>query len=428
MRARFRRRLARDEQGAIVVMTAFMMIGLVLFAAIVIDLGNARDVRRQSQNAADASALAGANVMYPATGICKPPLLGAGPCLIDAVDEAKLYAQKNFKVSAGDWSTCTAPVGSALAYVPSGGTSCISFGPNGSAPKQVRVYLPTRLVRAFFGGIIGSTTIPVGSSAQAQLGQSVNCSLCFLGNVSAGNGDFSVNGGSIAVNGNVSAGPNSNWTSLANGIVGTVSGGVFSPPVTSVSSFSDPLASSLTLPLTTTGLSAKTNPCSATATGGPGLYGAFSLPNSTCTLQPGLYVISGTWNMGNNTALSGTGVTLYVKSPSGYLDFKNGNVAITAPLTSPLAGLPAGYAIIYDRNNTNNIGLQGNGNASITGAVYAPASSLDFNGNSCFGFNGGPIVVGSVVQANGNQSCVQITSAVDIPVTRKLMHLARLSP
>jgi hypothetical protein len=176
------------------------------------------------------------------------------------------------------------------------------------------------------------------------------------------------------------------------------------------------------LPLITTGppaLSAKTKPC----TDGPGLYGAVSLPNSACTLQPGLYVISGLWDMGNNTVLSGTGVTLYVTSPSGALDFKNGTVAITAPLTAPLTGVPAGYAIIYDRNNTNNLGLQGNGATSITGIVYAPASSLDFNGNSCFGFSGGPIVVGGIVKANGNRSCVTITNAADTIVTRTLLHL-----
>ncbi len=411
----------RDEQGAIAVVTAFLMVALVLGAALVVDLGNARDVRRQSQNAADASSLAGANMLYPATGVCQS---GAQPCVADAVAEAKSYALKNFQVSASDWNTCTAPAGQALAYVPSGGTSCISFS---SDFTLVRVYVPNRTVPTFFGGIAGSSSIPVGSSAQAQLGTPVNCSMCFLNSVDADNADFSVTGGSIAVNGNVSAGPNSNWTAQSNGVVGTVSGGNFTPPPTTIPSFGDPLLNSLTLPMSATTLSTlstKTDPCSATATGGPGLYGAFSIPNNkTCTLKPGLYVISGTWDMKNNSLLAGTGVTLYVKSTPGYLDFKNGNVAITAPLTAPLPGVPAGFAIIYDRNNTNNLGLQGNGNTSITGILYAPASSLDFNGNSCFGFSGGPIIVNSVVKANGNKSCVTISNAVDTTVGRKLLHL-----
>jgi len=415
MRSRVGRRHPRDEQGAIAILTAFVMVGLMLCVAIVVDLGNARAVRRQSQNAADAASLAGANMLYPDTGLCQSPAGGQPPCITDAVDAAKLYALNNFQVS--DWSTCTAPPDPAVPYVPSGGTSCISLD-SATDPTLVRVYMPTRTVATFFGGVTGSSSIPVGSSAQAQLGVAVTCSLCFLGPVNAGNGDFSVSGGSIAVNGDVTTGPNSFWSAQSNGVAGTVSGGNFTPPYTSIPHFVDPLATKLTLPLSTTGLSAKTDPCSATATGGPGLYDAFSLPNSLCTLQPGLYVISGTWDMKNDTVLRGAGVTLYARSPSGYLDFKNGIVDITAPST----GVSAGYAIIYDRDNTNNLGLQGNGATSISGVVYAPASILEFNGNSCFGFSGGPIVLNGAT-TNGQTSCVTVGNAVQITVSRALLHL-----
>ena len=317
MRTRLRLRHSRDEQGAIAIVTAFLMVALVLGAALVVDLGNARDVRRQSQNAADAASLAGANMLYPATGVC--PLGGPQPCVDDAVAAAKKYALNNFQVSASDWNTCTAPAGQALAFVPSGGTSCISFS---SDFTQVRVYVPTRAVATFFGGIAGRSSIPVGSSAQAQLGTAVTCSLCFLGSVDPINGDLTVNGGNIAVNMNATAGPQSYWNAQNIGVAGTVSGGNFTPPATAIPHFGDPLLSSLTLPMSATtlsALSAKTDPCSATATGGPGLYGAFSIPNSKCTLKPGLYVIDGIWDMKNNSVLDGTaGVTLYVRSPSGH--------------------------------------------------------------------------------------------------------------
>ena len=46
--------------------------------------------------------------------------------------------------------------------------------------------------------------------------------------------------------------------------------------------------------------------------------------------------------------LVGSGVTLYAQSPNGYLNFKNGNVSITASTS----GTYQGYAVIYDRNNT----------------------------------------------------------------------------
>ncbi|HET6699037.1 MAG TPA: hypothetical protein VFG88_08115, partial [Nocardioidaceae bacterium] len=141
---------------------------------------------------------------------------------------------------------------------------------------------------------------------------------------------------------------------------------------------------------------------------------------TTCTLQPGLYVITNAWTMKNNSMLKGAGVTLYVQTP-GSLDFKNGEVDITAPSTGPLAGL----AIVYDRDNHNNLGLQGNGGTSILGGVYAPASALDFNGNSCFGFGHGPVIVNGVIKANGNHSCVTITNPTDATIAKSPSHLTQ---
>jgi hypothetical protein len=140
-------------------------------------------------------------------------------------------------------------------------------------------------------------------------------------------------------------------------------------------------------------------------------------------LATGTYVITGNWLSGNNTVLKSAvgGVTLYAKYPDGELDFKNGDVDIDALVV----GSTAGYAVIYDRNNVNNLGLQGNGGTSIAGIVYAPASDLDFNGNSCFGFSGGPIVVDSVVKANGNKSCVTVSNPVDTTVVRQRQYLNR---
>lgn len=405
----------RDESGAVAVLVAILMLVLLACAAVVVDLGNARDVRRQSQNASDASVLAAANALYPTSGICGSG--GPMPCIGDAVAKAKSYASQNFRVTAADWAACSAPVGQALPYVPPGETSCISFD-SSSSTKVVRVLMPTRTVATFFGWTAGSSSIPVGSTADATLGSSIRCSLCFLGSIDSGNGDFSVFGGSVAVNGSIDAGPNGVWTATSNGVVGTVSGGQFNPSPTTIPAFTDPLATSLTLPLSLVGLSARSNPC----TDGPGIYAAdVNLPNGTCTLQPGLYVVRGTWGAKNNTVLNGTGVTLYAQSPDGFLDFKNGTVNLTAPTTGALKN----YAVIYDRSNTNNLSLQGNGGTSITGLVYTPSSKLDFNGNSCFGFSGGPVIALGVVKANGNGSCVNVLNASETTVTKTPQHLSR---
>jgi hypothetical protein len=71
---------------------------------------------------------------------------------------------------------------------------------------------------------------------------------------------------------------------------------------------------------------------------------------------------------------------------------------------------------VYDRKNTSNLGLQGNGDTAVTGAVYAPNAMLDFNGNSCFGFSGGPVISKGVIMANGNHSCVVVHNSINADV------------
>jgi len=398
----------RSERGAVAIVAAVMASVLLVMAGLVIDLGLARETRRISQVAADSSALAGANVLYPTSNNCSSPSGTHSPCITDAIAAVKSYASLNYNVTTADWTSCTDP-SFPSGYVAASDTPCISFD-SSTAPRRVRVYIPKRLVPTSFGSLVGVQSVQVRANAEASLAPGQKCALCFLGSVTTNNTDFSVVNASIAVDGNVTSGPQSNWTGTTIGVAGTVSGGNFTPAATKISTFSDPLAS-LSLPLSTTGFSNRTDPCASVAGGGgQGIYGSFSLPNSTCTMQPGIYVITGTWDMKNNTKLMGTGVTLYVKT-TGVLDFKNGDVVITAPTS----GATSGYAVIYDRDNSSDIQLQGNGNTSIDGAFYAPAATFKFNGNSCFGIKTGPVVA-LAADSVGNKSCIAVTNATEVTV------------
>lgn len=408
-----------DEAGAVAVLVAVCAVVLFVLAGIVVDVSQARDVRRQSQNSADAAALAGANVLYP-DGSCQSPSGGQPPCVADAVATVKTYAESNFGVKPtawGDSTVCTStgkPTSPSTFVTPSGAPPCIAFD-SLTTTQKVWVSMPVMDVKTGFGALAGKSSITVSSMARATVNQLPpdECGLCFLGSVDAENADFTVYGSSIRVNGDVTAGPNSDWTipdwtvtGGTIGVVGTVAGGNFTPPPIKTPAFSDPLAG-LSLPFNTSSLTVKTNPCGSG--GGSGIYNQqISLGNNVnCVLSPGLYVINSTWTIGNNTVVSGSGVTLYTKAPNGYLDFKNGYASISAPTTGTYADL----AIIYDRNNVNNLSIQGNGNTQITGTVYLPASKLDFNGNSCFGFDRGPVVVQGVVKANGNKACIKVTNS-----------------
>ena len=170
----------------------------------------------------------------------------------------------------------------------------------------------------------------------------------------------------------------------------------------------------MSLPLSTTGLATKSDPCSD----GPGIYGAFAIPSGTCSLSAGAYVITGAWTMKNNSTLTSSGgVTLYFKSANGMLDAKNGVIAgLKAPTGAPAGapvGWPSGFAIIYDRDNTNVLSAQGNGNTTITGAIYGKSATIEFNGTSDFHFVGGPIVV-KTGTGNGNPGTVYVESTGNV--------------
>ena len=380
------------EQGAVAVVVALFMIVLVMCAAVVVDLGNARDVRRQSQNASDASALAGASALYPTSNTCAVGPESSPPCWAASRAAVKSYAAANFGTTTADWTACSVAAGQRLTYTPSGESSCISYD-SSTSPTTLRVYVPARSVSTFFGGVTGRSTIPVGSTADAQLGQSVKCSLCFLGSVDAGNGDFSTSPAAPSPSTGTWCRTQQQLDRPDERRRRDSQRGHLQPSAHHRSrAFGDPLAGDTSLPAEHDGAlpprSTRARPCRSWRLRRHLWH--FSLPNSTCTLQPGLYVITGTWDMKNNTVLKGTGVTLYAKSAGGYLDFKNGDVQLH------LRRRPAptkGYAIIYDRNNTNNLGLQGNGGTSISGLVYAPASAPRLQRQLVLRLQVGPVIV-----------------------------------
>ena len=77
----------RGRRGATIVFVALAMVALLSFAALAVDLGYLYVVRNELQNAADAGALAGAQVLYLNDGTAVNP---------DADDMARDYVGRNF--------------------------------------------------------------------------------------------------------------------------------------------------------------------------------------------------------------------------------------------------------------------------------------------------------------------------------------------
>lgn len=433
-------RSLRDDAGAVAVLTAVLAVMLFGIAALVVDLGIARDNRRQAQNTADAAALAAANALYATTA----PKLNQPGDFTGAVDAAKAYAADNYGTTEAEWASCTND--EPLDFVaPGTGTNCISFD-TFLYPRNVLVVVPLRQQPTLFGGVFGYQGVSIGALAQARLdpGARSICSFCVLGTGTHDlqNGNLTVSGGNLWFNGNVVIGPNGYAGSAeayvtdeeggevldgGNAFVeGTIGGNgtkfqngkgqAGQPRVV------DPLAADVLPFATQSTLTAKTDPC----TQGPGIYDGYRSTGGTCHLLPGLYVFTDDFVLSGNGGLVADGVTMYFTCGSGGvprpcadggetgagIDLSgNGGYVIDAPLASTQPTLPEelyGYALVSDRNNTASMRLVGNGASTVSGTIYGVNTTLDLRGNGGTDVPLSSFVVVGDVAFSGNNATLNI--------------------
>jgi hypothetical protein len=428
----------RSDQGAVAVLTAVLAVLLFGIAALVVDLGLARDNRRQAQNTADAASLAAANALYGST----QPNFNAPGNFDAAVAAAKEYAALNYGTTAAEWASCVDS--DPLPYVhPGTGTNCISFDKS-PYPNNVLVKVPLRKQPSLLGGVFGYTGVNISAIAQARIapGGKYMCTFCVIGDYTHDlqNGKLNVVGGNMWFNGDVNIGPRGTAGSAAGSVIGedgepyTDGGNVFvSGDVTGTTTnlqggkakprspkVIDPLAA-VELPFATQStLTAQDDPCAD----GPGIYDGYKLTGGTCSLQPGLYVFTDDLELaGNNTTLfDAEGVTMYFTCGSSSLPTAcaspgetgagikitgNGTYNLTAPYadTDPLVDEELyGFSVVYDRYNNADIFLAGGGSQSLTGTIYALSATMDNRGLGCSTVTTSIVVVADV-SFSGFNSC-----------------------
>jgi len=402
----------RTERGAVALLVGLLSVVLLGISAFTVDFGMAYVTKRQLSSASDAASLA-ADLVYKSNykGLCTVP--GNDP---NNPSAANANVRASAEAAADDLFTQNYPSGS------SADGSITNVSCNGTGVQVT--YTASGQSSSPFGPLLGGsgTITTAGTAAAAYSVGGGICALCVIGNVNTNNTDFTVTGGDIYVDGNVSTGPNSNWIATnsitISGAVSGLSQANASPDWTPGPHITDPFAD-VTLPASPySGLATKSgSPCDQ----GPGIYGSYDIKNETCQLAPGAYVFTGTLSFHNtNSHLTSNGqpVTLFFAGPAGKLDIKNGDINnLAAPTTTPLpsgfpVGWPSGFAIIYSRDNTNTLDLQGNGDSfpDVTGNVYALKSPTSFNGNACFQVSGGAVVIGGVSSV-GNTSCLNVLDA-----------------
>ena len=140
----------RGERGAVLIVAAILMTGLLAMSAIAIDLANARQQQRQAQGSADAAALAAAQDLPDPSAV---------------VASAKAYALANFGTPASAWVACADP--GHLPETPDIGrsNSCISID---ESFERVRVRMPLKGVKTSFARVLGIDQVHVSAVATAE--------------------------------------------------------------------------------------------------------------------------------------------------------------------------------------------------------------------------------------------------------------------
>lgn len=140
-------RRRRDERGAFAVLFAFLVVLLMILSAFTVDLGQAYVSKRELQTAADAGALAAAQVYKGQTQTCSQ-LLGNASLKTQAQTAADRWAQMNRPGAVG---------------------SSVSIGCDGSGGLTVDYSVTGKTTQAFGGLTTGHSTITTGRSAQATI-------------------------------------------------------------------------------------------------------------------------------------------------------------------------------------------------------------------------------------------------------------------
>src|SRR5262249_45311720 len=120
----------------------------------------------------------------------------------------------------------------------------------------------------------------------------------------------------------------------------------------------------------------------------PGVYNGINAKGDL-TLNPGIYVITGSFQTSSAARVRGSGVTLYFACPkltapywqscntsgqSGGTLSLGGSGGFT--LAAPTSGTYTGMLVFYDRNNTADVTMTGSSSYSTSGTIYCARCAM----------------------------------------------------
>lgn len=378
-------------QGSVSVMFAVCLVPLIIAAAVAIDFARIAAGRANLQEAVDNAALSGA-AAYTVDGTAAQTL-------------ATVMATSSFcNASATPWI----PAGFTISG--SGTTSCSGSGAGPAVTAQVLTNTRTvtvtahatmtTLIPAYFGGTItisasGTAINPSGTrycvlqlgsagSVTINNGALANLVQCGLAINGSGTPALTVNGGaqlntpSVSVVGSASVDYNAinptNALKTGQPVLADPYAGVVMPPLAYSCSNSKDYEWNL--------LGWTLSPmkwCNGVKIG----TNLIDL-GTHVTLKPGVYFVDrGTMQIGGNSTITGSGVTIVLTSSTnanyGKVSIANG---ASVTLTAPTTGATAGIVFFGDRRATTSSStsaFNGGSAMAITGAIYVPTQTLDWS-------------------------------------------------
>jgi Flp pilus assembly protein TadG len=368
------RRFRQDESGNYLIITALMMPVLVGAASFGVEEGLLLHNQKAMQHAADSAAVSAAiAVASGATG--------------NGATQANAVAATYGYVNGANSTTVTV-------------NSPPRLGPNTNNRSALEVVVAQPQAR-IFSSIWGSQPIPVMSRAVAMpqgapcilaLNQTAGGAYSEQGSVNVSLVNCSVIADSTS-NSALKVGGSSRLSTSFAGAVGGISGQSAITATDGVTAgyhyVADPYA---TVPTPTfTGCDKRNYSTNSDVTLSPGVYcGGIDIKSQAhVTLSAGIYILDqGSLSMSGQSALSGTGVTLFFTSSTGN-NYASASIAggATINLVAPTSGSTAGIAIFGDRGMpaSTTFKLTGGDTQLIGGAVYLPSAGLKWAGNSSLG-------------------------------------------
>jgi Flp pilus assembly protein TadG len=426
-------KVIKDESGqTVVVVAVFLGIVAIGFLALALDVGYLFHERQVVQTAADAAAVAAAeeaangtsgNEQTVANAVVNLNGLnttGTNPAVVTFPTPTGNFtgsAYVSVKVSKpvstffmGVFSSKFATQTISATATAGGGTlstTCVCIG--GTTGTTLNINGNSHLTTTGCGVVDDSSSTSAvtlsgsGSLNALSLGLSSTSSWT-SSNISSWNSDEVTNGGSITLNG-VSGG------SPVPGVANCAPSVPTAPTYDSTRCVSDPGGSYGTY---TWGPA----PYAASGSGMGGCYSALTVGanGSTCTLNPGIYVVTGELHFesgaNGHSNLGGNGVFFYLPGSASLVIDNGANVNLVAGGSTESAAdgggtatsVGSGYngiAIYEPSTNTNAIQIQGGSNSYIGGAIYAPGAAFSVGNGSSMTLPIGGIYANSMTMTGG---------------------------